>query len=250
MNKDLTIVALVLMCWIPLGACSGPERSPNEALDTFSADVTVDSLGNTENGDTQVSGPWDSGSLADSAPAGDSNVVPPQDTGTTPPSDAATFNDAATLKDASDPADTTGPVDAGSTVDTAVPVGMAPSGSWLMVATPAIQNICGYDQEFVPQILVLTVGDDNKATATLEPPELFITLEFDGTLTGDQLSMQAEFTEAGPPSIGWATEHTHTINVTFNSKTSFDGSYVHEMVPNNAEPCTYNWTITAHKQLP
>ena len=120
----------------------------------------------------------------------------------------------------------------------------------MLVANPSIQNICGYVQEFEEQTLVLTVTADNKATATLEPPGWFLTLEFEGTLNGTELRMTAAYTEEGPPSIGWATEHTHTIKGTFTSQTTFEGAYVHELVPNEADPCTYDWTITGAKQSP
>jgi hypothetical protein len=60
--------------------------------------------------------------------------------------------------------------------------------------------------------------------------------------------MEAEYVEAGPPAIGGATVHTHTIGVSFTSETSFEGSYIHELNPNAGDSCTFHWTITGTKQ--
>jgi hypothetical protein len=125
--------------------------------------------------------------------------------------------------------------------------GTALSGHWWVAASPKSQSPCGYEEIFMEQNFVLVVGEDNTATGTLEPPGLFITLDFTGALNGSQLTMVAYNTEAGPPSIGWATEHTYTIDVSVVSQSYIQGTYTHELVPNDGEPCTLTWNIAATK---
>ncbi|MBR56806.1 MAG: hypothetical protein CMH54_01980 [Myxococcales bacterium] len=142
----------------------------------------------------------------------------------------------------------TTPVDqGGGQVDTGGSVVSNPSGQWMLTANPSSQEFCSNMQTFDAQVLVLSVTGDGHATATLAPPGWAITLNFDGTLAGTKLTMVAEYTEAGPPSIGWATEHTHTIDVTISSTLNFAGSYVHELVPNDASPCTRYWNISGSR---
>ena len=114
----------------------------------------------------------------------------------------------------------------------------------MLVADPAIQTFCGYEKQFDEQTLVLTVTDDGTATATLAPPGWAITLEFTGTWSGSQLTMEAVHVEDAPFSLGSAITNTHTIDVTFTSEADFEGPYVHEWVPNSGDPCTYSWSIT------
>jgi hypothetical protein len=116
-----------------------------------------------------------------------------------------------------------------------------------MVANPASQNFCGSDHQFDEQTLMVAVNEDDVATATLEPPGWFITLQFEGVFTGAQLTMQAEHIEDAPFSLGSAITNTHTIDVTLTSEADFEGTYVHEWVPNLGDPCTYNWNITGTK---
>ncbi len=168
----------------------------------------------------------------------DTAVTPPQDTGTVVVPDTTSQIDTGWPM-----VDTSAPME-----DTAVPPAFDPSGPWLLVANPSSQEFCGHVQVFDDQVLFLSVTNDGQATATLEPPEWFLTLNFAGTCSGMELDMKAEYTEEGPPSIGWATEHTHNINVTLSSQTSFQGNYIHELVPNDAAPCTRYWNITGTKQ--
>ncbi len=140
------------------------------------------------------------------------------------------------------------PVDQGSgQVDTAGPAVPNPTGQWMLTANPASQVFCGNVQTFDSQVLVLSVTDDGQATATLAPPGWAITLYFAGTLSGNKLTMLAEYTEAGPPSIGWATEHAHTIDVTITTTSNFAGGYIHELVPNDGPPCTRTWNISGSR---
>jgi hypothetical protein len=122
------------------------------------------------------------------------------------------------------------------------------TGSWWVKATPDTLTLCGYDKTFQPQSLALVVNQDGKASGVLEPPGDFITLEFQGNLVGSTLVMVATYTEAGPPSIGSATEHTYTFEVTALSETAFGGTYTHELVPNSGDPCTFVWTVNGAKE--
>jgi hypothetical protein len=123
-----------------------------------------------------------------------------------------------------------------------------PTGSWVLVADIPYMAPCDAGSKtFEQQTLDLTVNG-TAATAILEPPELFITLDFEGTMNGAYLAMTAAYVEAGPPSIGWASEHTHTLEAQLTSATTFDGTYIWEVVPNAANPCTYIWDITGTKQ--
>lgn len=123
-----------------------------------------------------------------------------------------------------------------------------PTGSWILVADIPYMAPCDPGSKtFEQQTLELTVNG-TAATAILEPPELFITLEFEGTMNGAYLAMTAAYTEEGPPSIGWASEHTHTLEAQLTSATTFDGTYMWEVVPNDANPCTYIWDITGTKK--
>ena len=216
-------IATLLVCGLALGGCSSSGEGPSGSDEDTTANSTPDAVADTQ------STPPDSTATVDSTPPEDD--VP------------ATPNDAWT----GDEPDTTAQADA-EPMDTAEPMGFDPDGSWLLVATPSIKNFCGLDHEFADQTLVLTVADDGTATATLEPPEWFLTLEFTGTLAGAQLTMQAVHVEEAPFSLGSAITNTHTIDVTFTSETDFEGPYVHEWVPNSGDPCTYDWVITGTKQ--
>jgi hypothetical protein len=134
-------------------------------------------------------------------------------------------------------------------VCTAASIDFDPTGSWWLVADAPYQENCAGSggKTFEEHTLELTVTGSDAAGVT-EPPELFITLDFEGTLMGSKLTMAAPNTELGPPSQGWAIEHVHTIDVNIASETSFAGTYVWEAVPNDATPCTYTWTITGTKQ--
>jgi len=122
------------------------------------------------------------------------------------------------------------------------------TGSWWLVADTPFVEPCGWGGKTFPeQSLALTVNG-SVATAVLEPPELFITLDFEGTLTGTQLTIAAPHTEEGPPSIGWASEHMHTIDATVTSATAFAGTYAWEVVHNNGDHCTHVWNITGTRQ--
>jgi len=219
----------ILVCVFSLVACSSPgDNSGGNGVDA-TGNAPSDVAGG---GDSQSTTASDSIWTVDSTSSLDTGVAPPSDTGVAPPLDTGTV-----VKP-----DTT------AQIDTVAPMDFDPSGLWLLVANPSSQEFCGQVQVFDDQVLVLTVTNDGHATGILEPPEWFLTLNFDGTLSGSQLTMTADYTEAGPPSIGWATEHTHTMDVTITSKTDLEGSYVHELVPNTAEPCTRYWNITGTKQ--
>jgi hypothetical protein len=144
-------------------------------------------------------------------------------------------------------ADTAAQVDIAAPADAVEPMDFDPNGSWLLVATPSTKEFCGIERQFDAQTLELAVTEDNTATATLEPPGWAVTLEFAGTFTGAQLTMQAEHIESAPFTMGSAITNTHTIDVTLTSETNFEGTYVHEWVPNNGDPCTYDWSITGSK---
>jgi hypothetical protein len=118
----------------------------------------------------------------------------------------------------------------------------------LVAEAPYQENCTGTGGKVFEQHLLELTVTDSQATGVTEPPDLFITLNFEGTLLGAKLTIAAPHTEAAPPSIGWAIEHVHTIDVNLASETSFAGTYVWEAVPNAATPCTYTWNITGTKQ--
>jgi len=246
------LAAFVVSTW-SLTACSdaGEGSTPTggeDAQSTGSSDTgaTVDTTAPTDSG---TNSPLDTGNLpgTDTTPADDSSA--PDDTAAPTVDDtAAPAVDTAAPDDTAAPAaDTLPPMDTASPSDSTEPVAVDLKGPWLLVANPDTQEPCGYTVEF-PERTIELVPNGSEVSGISEPPGLFITLEFEGTLTGTQLTMQATYTEAGPPSIGWATEHTYTLDVAVTSDSTFVGSYVHELVPNAAEPCTYNWNITGTKQ--
>ncbi len=234
--KYLLIVA-TLVCGLSLGACAESDAvtDANAQPDVTNGSPPTDAgQGGGQDGTTV--GVPDAASGWDTTSTADSTVIPPLDGGGGGQTDSWT------------PPDVTVTPDAGGPADAGAPIVYDPSGDWMLVAYPSSQNICGYIQEFEPQTLMLTVSDQGVATATLEPPGWFMTLEFSGTYVEGQLEMMTEYVEEGPPSIGWATEHTHTIDVMLSSDAWFEGTYMHALVPNAAEPCTYYWSISGTKQ--
>jgi hypothetical protein len=258
---------IVLCSLLTLGLISCGDETVVDPVDTASSVDTwslVDTAAPADSAsavDTVSS--VDTASLEDAPSVEDTGTEPLLDTGSDAGSDTgnseADAADTSAPVDTIEPADVAEPMDVGMFSDTVEPVdsamptdGMDPgdvdlNGSWVLVAEPSELDTCGIMKPYDGGTLVLSVNG-NQVTGSLAPPGLFITLEFGGNVTGTQLTMEATWTEAGPPAVGFATEHTHTIDAHVTSETTFQGIHVHELDPNSGDTCTYNWTITGTKQ--
>lgn len=176
------------------------------------------------------------------------NIVLPEDAGDT--GEVKPTPDAVALPDTTDPIEDVAEQepDTSLTPDAVEFFDADMNGTWWLVANPKAQDPCGFVKEFKEQGLDLTLGEGDQVSGVLKPPGDFITLSFEGTFDGSELNIVAHYTEAGPPSIGWATEHTYTLNATLIFETGFVGTYVQEMVPNDGPPCTLTWPISGAKQ--
>jgi hypothetical protein len=265
------IIVTLLVCGLSLWACSGsaedssvtegdstetsmPDVLENvaaeDALSTAPEDSGVTPAQDTERGlepDTAIQ--TDTVTTTDTVEETDT-VEATADTAAQVDTVEATADTAAQVDTVEATADTAAQVDIATPADAVEPMDFDPNGPWLLVATPSTKEFCGIERQFDAQTLELAVTEDNTATATLEPPGWAVTLEFAGTFTGAQLTMQAEHIESAPFSMGSAITNTHTIDVTLTSEANFEGTYVHEWVPNIGDPCTYDWSITGSKQSP
>lgn len=131
------------------------------------------------------------------------------------------------------------------------PVCMAASfdGTWELVATPATLDNCGLPKTYPgAQFLVLSTNG-GVATGVIDNAiEYGAPLDFTGTVTGKYLSVQASYSEAGPPSVGNAVVYDHMIDVELTSESTFAGTHANTYTQNAGTTCTWTWNITGARQ--
>jgi hypothetical protein len=73
-------------------------------------------------------------------------------------------------------------------------------------------------------------------------------LNFTGTVNGKYLSVEASYTESGPPSVGNAVVYDHVIDVELTTENTFAGTHANTYTHNTGTTCTWLWSITGASQ--
>ncbi|MEC9071003.1 MAG: hypothetical protein VX938_01430, partial [Myxococcota bacterium] len=143
----------------------------------------------------------------------------------------------------------------GCTIDqkpcTSPPVCTAASfdGTWELVATPATLDNCGAPKTYPgSQFLVLSTNG-NVATGVIDNAIAYGSpVNFTGTVNSKYLSVEASYSEAGPPSVGNAVTYDHAIDVELTSEITFAGTHALTYTQNAGTTCTWLWSITGARQ--